>query len=164
MKNIINYIGFAAGWYCLVKYGNIAIPFVTIYLLGHILYQKNKRVDLSTIVIVSCVGFVSDTILTSANIIQFNNTHYIPPYWFIILWPLFSSMLNHCLKIFYKAHWILNSMLGAVGGLLAYIAGENINSSFSVNRNLIYIICITWAILFPLFIVLSGWLRNKFEE
>ncbi|MDA8561652.1 DUF2878 domain-containing protein [Gammaproteobacteria bacterium] len=163
MKNIINYIGFATGWYCLIKYGNTAIPFVFTYLLAHILYMKNKRLELITIAIVSCIGFFSDTALTFAHIIQFKDLHSLPPYWFMMLWPLFASMLNHCLKIFYKVHCLLNCFLGAAGGMLAYIAGEHINSSFSVNHNMNYIICITWALLFPLFVVLSGWLRSKYE-
>lgn len=161
MKNALNYLGFALGWYALVKYGDIAIPLVVLYLLVHILFQKQKKAELITILSVSTIGLFADIMLTSNNVLQFDSAKYLPPPWFAMLWPLFTSMLNHCLKIFARVNWVINAVLGAVGGPLAYYIGDKINDAMTVDFNRLYLISVAWAILFVVAVKIASAARAR---
>lgn len=160
MRKLVNYIAFLLGWYGLVKYENVALFVVVPYLIGHVLIQKQKKVELKTIVWVSLIGITVDSLLTNLRVITFSHSTYRPPYWFIALWPLFSSMLNHCLKIMSQFNPYLNVLLGGVSGGLAYLIGETINPSLVIAKNGIIIISLVWSVLFPLVVILAKRVRH----
>ena len=92
IRNLINYFCFLLGWYALIEYGNVAAPFVAIYIVCHILAQKTKTRELITLLIVSIIGIANDIFLIHIQVIKFYPKHIFPPFWFITLWPLFASI------------------------------------------------------------------------
>jgi len=119
----------------------------------HCISHKNSKVELITIGLVSLLGILVDFTLALTGVIEFKQEPYILPYWFMLLWPLFSSTLNNCLKIFSRIKLPINAIIGASGGTLAYVAGTKINSNLTIN--FLYIVSIVWALLFPLSIIFS---------
>ena len=57
------------------------------------------------------------------NLIHYTNTtNMLPPIWIVFLYPLFSLLLNHSLKII-KKNSLVSFLFGLLGAPLSYIAG-----------------------------------------
>jgi hypothetical protein len=75
------------------------------------------------------IGLVVDTTLAATDLIRFSSAWTFPlaPAWMLALWVAFATTLNHSLR------WLMSrpaaaALGGALGGPLAYLAGEKIGA------------------------------------
>ena len=153
MQKLINYFGFLVGWYSLVQYGNDAIRYVLLYIVIHILCQSRLMLELVKILIVAILGIGIDCILLHYKVISFTQDSILPPYWFMSLWPLFATMLNHCLLLCSRFPVWVNAGCGFFGGILAYMTATHIQPTFFYHH--LWLIGLLWMGIFPFFIQLS---------
>ena len=73
------------------------------------------------------------------------------PIWIVVLWVLFALTLNHSLS-WLKGRVVLAAIFGALGGPLAYVAGEKLMAVTIVEPNTLLILAIGWAFITPLLI------------
>jgi len=77
------------------------------------------------------------------------------PYWLVALWVAFATTFNVSLRWF-KQHLFLAATFGAIGGPLAYLAGERLGGVvFTSYPHGITALAAGWAILLPLLLVIA---------
>jgi hypothetical protein len=65
------------------------------------------------------------------------------------MWLLFAMTLNHSLS-WLKGRYVLSFVFGALGGPLAYVAGEKLGAVEITSDLSLVILAISWAMITPL--------------
>jgi hypothetical protein len=173
---VANFFLFQVGWFTCVYSGAYGVPVfsvvVALAVSGLALaYAADKRAQIVLTIIVIFIGTLFDSLLnatgwlTYASPLEGSN---LAPIWIVSLWACFASTLNVSMR------WIRNrrifaSILGAIGGPLAYLGGGELGAVvFNSNPEPLLLIATGWAALLPLFAALSirydGWLKNSGHE
>ena len=77
------------------------------------------------------------------------------PAWILAMWPLLATTLNVSLR-WLKGRYLLAALFGAIGGPLAFLAGERLGAVVFPDTGLTMIVlAVGWATLFPLLMRLS---------
>lgn len=163
---LVNFAAFQAAWLITVTYattgtnwpGIIACGF-TIILHLFISASHQRLTDESKLVTSALiVGLLWETTLFRIGLTHFPkhaDDALIPPFWFILLWPLFATCLNVTLRYFHN-RYVLSALFGAIGGPFSFYAGEKIGAiSFSEPLFAYGILCLGWACLFPFMVMLA---------
>lgn len=131
--SLLNSFCYTAGWFWCVLFGiqghSLLATVGAVFLISFQLYcTKIKDIGLY-IQDVLLVGFsvplgaILEVFFTQTNFIQYANSNKIfPPIWIVCLYPLFSLLLNHSLKLI-KKNYLVSFLLGFLGAPLSYIAG-----------------------------------------
>ncbi|MDA9600717.1 DUF2878 domain-containing protein, partial [Nitrosomonadales bacterium] len=78
----------------------------------------------------------------------------------VMLWMFFAMTLNHSLA--WLRQKIYTSILfGALGGPLAYIAGEKLGAITLLGSNSIIILSIGWAFITPVLLIIANRLNRN---
>ncbi len=84
---------------------------------------------------------------------------WLPSYWLVAMWGLLAIALNVTLR-WLKRRWWLASLLGAVAGPLAYLAGEKLGAlQFIEPTAALITLALGWALLMPVLV----WLSERFD-
>ena len=150
-SKIINFIFFQLVWFvCIlgaaINQTHAAVAASLIVILFHLYLIKDKKTELKIILIASIIGFLFDGFLWSYSI---------TPLWIIVLWMGFAITLNSSLS-WLKKKIKLSALFGAIGGPLAYLAGEKLNAVTILSPNAIIVIAIGWGIITPLLIIITN--------
>ncbi|OOO03426.1 MAG: hypothetical protein USCGTAYLOR_00317 [Chromatiales bacterium USCg_Taylor] len=96
----------------------------------------------------AAMGSLWDSILVALGWFDYGSPF--APYWIVALWMVFATTLNVSLR-WLKSRYLLGAMFGAVGGPLAYYAGEKLGA-FTYADPLISLgaQAVGWALLMPL--------------
>ena len=78
----------------------------------------------------------------------------VTPLWIIVLWMGFAITLNSSLS-WLKKKIKLSIVFGAIGGPLAYLAGEKLEAVTLMAPVTLIVIAIGWSIITPLLIYIS---------
>ena len=104
------------------------------------------------------MGFLFDGFLLKSELVLYTNhgwSYSITPLWIIVLWMGFAITLNSSLS-WLKKKIKLSALFGAIGGPLAYLAGEKLEAVTLMTPIAIIAIVIGWAIITPLLILISN--------
>ena len=159
IEKIVNFSLFQLGWFICILGASWNKPYLAlcasvIILLTHLHLTNYKKNDLKLLVLSACIGFFFDGLLQYSGMILYNNPGWsfpLTPLWIVMLWLLFSITLNHSLA-WLKNRIILSVLFGAVGGPLAYLAGESLGAITVTNPQTIIILAAGWAIITPMLI------------
>lgn len=166
--SLLNSLCYTIGWCWCVFFGvhgqSIVATIGAVFLILFQLYwTKIKNIDLYIqdllLVIFSIpLGALLEIFFIKTNLIHYSKTATIlPPIWIILLYPLFSLLLNHSLKII-KKNYIASFFLGCVGAPLSYITGNSIGGltfPHPLIQTLI-ILGICWGLFLSLLIKISN--------
>ena len=142
-----NFIGFQLGWVALVQYGDIAVPWVLIWLVIHLAVFSERKSDIQLFVVFTILGGCLEfTHLLLDMLILPEHVSAVPPIWIVMLWPLFATLLNHSLC------WLvmkprLGSILAAIGAGTSYYFGARLAGGSITLHGLVFI-AFEWAVLF----------------
>jgi hypothetical protein len=104
------------------------------------------------------LGTAWDSGLTLAGLFSFNSGVVLSglvPFWMIAMWALFATTLNVSMK-WMKNRYLLAAMFGAVGGPVAYYAGNRIGAvEFSDTTTALMAVAIGWSIIMPVLMALT---------
>ncbi len=118
----------------------------------------NLKPYLFLILIFFGTGFVQDTLLIYFNLLNLNSAF--PPIWIPTLWMMYLGYYGDIFKRMLDFPIWLMSLLGAIGGSLAYYRG--ISALDAKTHEYFYlIIAINWAIFQPLTLLYFRHFRNK---
>ena len=171
---IVNLVCFKIGWTALVLSAAAGMPaygtaIAAVVIAFHLWQTNNVRAE---VLLLTCAG-LTGVVIESA-LVRTHFTHYevgilVPgfaPYWIVVMWVLFATTLNTGLRWLrtIRRSWIIAALMGAIGGPLAFLAGEALGAVTFVDpmRSLL-VIGISWANFLPLLVILGIVLEGKFE-
>ncbi len=134
--SILNSLCYSAGWFWCVLFGinghYIIASSGAIFLIILQLYcTKIKDVglfiqDLILSLLSIPLGLLLEMFFIQINIVQYaNNAKMFPPIWIVLLYPLFSLLINHSLKII-KKNCLVSFLFGFLLAPFSYVAGVSL--------------------------------------
>ena len=158
MKIFINILLFQIAWFgCVLGAGKSNFwvgPLAVVAVIAvHLAMRTNLRAELMIIGAATVIGFMVDTVLTAFGVYE-PARYYVPapwsPLWLIGMWPNFATLLNVSLRWLHGRYY-LATLLGAIGGALAYYSGMPLGAlSFNapVLKNVIFV-GFAWGVVTP---------------
>ena len=170
--SIFNSLCYSAGWFWCVLFGiyghYILASSGAIFLIILQLYcTKIKNVslyiqDLILSFLSVSLGVLLEMFFIQINIIQYANTaKMFPPIWIVLLYPLFSLLINHSLKII-KKNYLVAFLFGFLLAPFSYVAGISLG-----GLTFPYPLLQTWimiGICWGLFLCLLAKIANIVEK
>jgi len=160
-----NFIMFQLGWFCCVvggassEYYWLGVAAVSIIIAIHLVKASSVQNEIMLIIITMILGTAWDSALTVAGLFNFSNGVVVTglvPIWMIAMWALFATTLNVSLR-WMKNRYLLAMLFGAVGGPVAYYAGNRIGAvEFSDASTTLLAVAIGWSIIMPLLMAVSS--------
>lgn len=131
--SIFNSLCYSAGWFWCVLFGinghYILASIGAVFLIILQLYFTKIKdeglyiQDLILSLLSIPLGILLEMFFIQINIIQYaNNAKMFPPIWIVLLYPLFSLLINHSLKII-KKNYLISFLLGFLLAPFSYVAG-----------------------------------------
>lgn len=162
MKIPINVIAFQIGWFACVLGAAYAIPMagtaiaLTIVLL-HVLRAPHPWHEAILAAIAVALGALLDSSLMMG-LVQFKAGVFVgdlAPPWMLALWTLLPITLNISMR-WLKGRVVMGALFGAIGGPLAYYAGQRLGALQLIGLPLaLTVLALGWAIAVPVLVRLS---------
>jgi hypothetical protein len=158
MTMLVNFVAFQIGWFDCVLGAARGTPWLGVAVAAavvafHLGRASRARLELTLILIAAAIGFVWDSALVMLGWIAYPNGALIAgtaPIWIVAMWVVFSTTLNVSLA-WLKRSLPLAVVFGAVGGPIAYVAGEKLGGlAFVQQTPALIALAIGWAAITPL--------------
>lgn len=157
---IINLLFFKAGWAASVLGAAASIPTAAIAAAAgvvsfHLWCSENVRGEVLLLMCAASIGLIWESALIWIGLINYDTGFFAPglaPYWIVAMWLLFATTLNVSMR-WLRRSVLVASFAGAIGGPLAFLAGERMGAvSFDNPAISLAVIGIGWAVLLPLLV------------
>lgn len=153
-SNVVNFVLFQIAWFVAVwgaaeGYGWMGPAAVAGWVIFFMAWHRPARQDGTLLLMTGLIGFCMDSILVWSGSLQFPEwagPAFPTTIWMVALWINLGASLRHSLK-WLTGRYLLGLLFGAIGGPLAYLAGEKLNA-ISVLEPVPVVIA--WAIAMPL--------------
>lgn len=157
---LLNMLLFQAGWFTCVIGAARGYPWlgalgVVPIVLMHLHWANRPKIEARLLAVSAVTGLLFDALLLASGWVSFPNGWWLPglaPYWMACMWLLFATTLNLSMSwLHYRPG--LAALFGAVGGPLAYFAGERLGGIALTHPAPALIALATgWAIITPLLV------------
>jgi hypothetical protein len=151
------------GWFACVAGAANGMPWigpavVLVVVALHLHLANRAGPEIRLLVSATLIGLVADSLLVVTGLVSYPSGNWIEglaPYWILAMWALFATALNVSLK-WLRNRTVLAAALGAVGGPLAYLAGEKMGAiTFHHSLAAIAALAVIWSVCMPLLVVLA---------
>jgi len=168
---LFNYVAFQAGWLACVlsaAYGRPewGLMIAVILTALHLGLARRRCIEARLLLCCAAAGMLFDSLLLATGWVSYPNGEWLPglaPYWIVAMWVLFASTLNLSLA-WLKGRFYLAVLLGATGGPLSYIAGQQMNAiQLESPAAALTLLAAGWAIMMPAMAQLAQHM-NGFES
>lgn len=165
--SLINGLLYSISWYIIVRLGSAGYVFISsvialIFYGGQILLFS--KYDLSSFLVclplsflTLILGVIQECFFINIHALVYPHHSYFPPIWLLSLYPLFSLTINSSLSFLSKMveKWYFLFFVGAIGGLLSYVAGEKL-SALSIPSIWSYLVLASsWGTLLVFILILN---------
>jgi hypothetical protein len=160
----LNIILFQIGWLACVMGGATSRPWIGgLIVMGvvaiHLLRAPVPVLELKLVLIAVGIGAVWDSLLVWLKWVHYSSGVLIPhtaPYWIVLMWGLFATLLNVSLR-WLRGRWVIAALAGAIGGPAAYYGGHRMGALEFGNLDMaLMALSVGWAILTPVLIFLAS--------
>lgn len=157
-KIVLNFVAFQVAWFACVLGGAndraVAGTMVVGAVIGlHLALAKRPLPEALLVAVAAVMGFVWDSWLVALGLMSYPTGNIAPglaPYWIVAMWALFATSLNLSMAWLKGRPW-LAALFGAVGGPLAYLAGERLGGLQMHDPALaLGAQALGWAVLLPI--------------
>jgi hypothetical protein len=154
---VLNFIAFQVAWFACVLGGAngqaVAGTMVVAAVVAlHLALAQRSLPEALLIAAAAMVGLAWDSLLVTFGLISYPIGNFAPglaPYWIVAMWALFATSLNLSMS-WLKGRLRLAALFGAVGGPLAYLAGERLGGLQMPDPVLaLGAQALGWAVLLP---------------
>ena len=162
-RTLFNIILFQVGWFACVLSGATQRPWIgaliaTFIVAIHLLRAPVAEAEFKLVLIAVGIGAVWDSMLVWLDWLQYSSGILIPntaPYWIVLMWGLFATILNVSLR-WLRGRWLIAALAGSIGGPLAYYGGHRLGAlEFGNQRAALIALAIGWAIITPILMALA---------
>lgn len=162
-RMLVNIFLFQIGWFACVLSGATQRPWIgalmAIAIVGiHLLRAPVAEAEFKLVMIALAIGAVWDSMLVWLNWLHYSSGILIPhtaPYWIVLMWGLFATLLNVSLR-WLRGRWLIAALAGSIGGPLAYYGGHQLGALEFGNQNAALIaVALGWAVITPILMTLS---------
>lgn len=161
---IVNYAFYQIGWLACVLGAAQGHPSsgaaIALALAGaHVALVRRRRVEIELILCAGGIGAVVDSVQAALGLVTFRSGSLVPwlcPPWIVVLWMQIATLLRFSLS-WVSGRYLLASLLGFVGGPLAFSAGARLGAAdLHPSRVLSYAsFAVVWAAALPLLMRLA---------
>ena len=161
--SLVNFGLFQIGWFGCVLSSAAGRPWLGAILAAviigwHLWRAPSAAAELKLIGLAVLIGAVWDSLLVWQGWLNYQHGMLLPfaaPYWIVIMWALFATTLNVSLR-WLKGRWLSAALFGAIGGPLAYYAGQRLGAvEFVEMHSALLALLLGWALFTPLLMALS---------
>lgn len=158
-----NFLVFQTGWLLCVLAGAGRWHWAGSLLIAaivalHLWRAKQLKAEFQLIALALLIGMSWDSLLVALGLLQYEHgllSNHLAPHWIIALWALFACTLNVSLR-WLKDRWLVATVFGAIGGPLAYWAGEKLGAVTIPDQSAALLtLMIGWAVMTPVLVLLS---------
>lgn len=168
-----NFIQFQAGWFALVISAANGLPLLGVgamllLVLVHLRLAARPFQEALFLVLLTVLGWLWESLLWRLDLLDYTGTtglEAMAPYWMAALWLNFATTVNFSLG-WLQARPVLAACLGAVGGPLAFLAGEKLGAvNFPDTFRAMAAIGLGWLVLTPaMMLAARTWADNRFQR
>lgn len=157
-RKLLNFGAFQLAWFaCVLAAAEgralLATLAVAIAVWLHLWLAPRRAPEAMLILVVTSIGLFWDSLVVSLGLVRYSSGNFadgVAPVWIIAMWALFATSLNLSLSWLRGRPW-LAALFGAVGGPLAYWAGERLGGVQMPDPALaLGVQAIGWAVILPL--------------
>ena len=164
MNLVVNIVVYQICWFaCILGGANelpllgvLAVAFAVVY---HLHVADRPGAELALLGIAAIIGGVWDSLLVTAGWLVYPSGTLFDgtaPYWIVALWISFATTFNVSLRWF-KKRLLMAATFGAIGGPLAFFAGERLGGVVFANPVAgLTALALGWAVLMPLMMAISN--------
>lgn len=161
-RNLLNVALYQAGWFACIlgaAHGRPWIgPLAATGLLGvHLALSEARGYEFMMAAAALVIGLGADGLLTVAGVLHFAEPGLAP--WMPALWVLLATLFGGVLA-WLSGRYLVAAALGAVGGPLAYLAGERLGA-LEVAEGREWAVALEWVLAFPALLWISDRLRAR---
>jgi hypothetical protein len=169
-RNLLNFGAFQLAWFgCILAAAEgralLATLSVAIAVGAHLWLAPRRVPEAMLVLVVTSIGLFWDSLVVSLGLMRYASGNFadgVAPVWIIAMWALFATSLNLSMGWLKGRPW-LAALFGAVGGPLAYLAGERLGGVQMPDPVMaLGAQAIGWAAILPLLTLLATRL-NGFE-
>ncbi len=160
---LINFAAFQIGWLSSVIGGAQQMPWLgplaAVVALG-IHFKAARRPLEEFLLVLTCalIGAAFDSFLVISGWVSYYSGQFsavLAPYWIVTMWMLFATTLNVSMR-WLRGRPALAAAFGAIGGPMAYFAGQKLGGIELVNPLAAFIaLGVGWAVMMPTLMRLS---------
>jgi hypothetical protein len=163
IRTIVNLVAAEAGWFACVSGAANGMPWagpllVLVLVALHLHFSNRPGRELRLVLSAVLIGLLADSLLVFSGLVSYPSGTWIDglaPYWILAMWAMFATTLNVSMKWLRRRN-ILAAAFGAVGGPLAYIAGQKLGAITFLHPVLALIaLSVIWAVAMPLLMALA---------
>jgi hypothetical protein len=167
-KILLNFVAFQVAWFACVLGGANDQSLAGTMVVGaviclHLALAQRPRPEALLIAVAAVIGLAWESWLVTLGLIRYPAGNLAPglaPYWIVAMWALFATSLNLSMPWLKGRMW-LAALFGAVGGPLAYLAGERLGGLQMPDPVLaLGAQALGWAVLFPMLTGLAARLNG----
>jgi hypothetical protein len=167
-RNLINFAAFQLAWFACVlggahdkvAAGTLAVAAVVAL---HLALAPRPSPEARLVAIVTAIGLVWDSLVISLGLMSYPAGMFAPgvaPLWILAMWALFATTLNLSMGWLKGRPWLAVAF-GAVGGPLAYLAGNRLGGvEMSEPALALLVQGLGWAAMMPLLLRLAARLNG----
>jgi hypothetical protein len=165
---LLNFVAFQAAWFACVLGGANDQALAGTMVVGavialHLSLAQRRLPEVLLIAVATVIGLVWDSGLVAVGLMSYSTGNIAPglaPYWIVAMWALFATSLNLSMAWLKGRRW-LAATFGAVGGPLAYLAGERLGGLQMPDPVLaLGVQALGWAVLLPMLTHLAARLNG----
>lgn len=169
MGALANFLGFQMVWFSAVLgagagIGSLGPVAVTFFALATLLRSPHLREDLILVLVLGLGGWIADSVLLNLGLVDYSASPWakLAPLWIVALWINFALTLNHSLA-WLQNRLIVATIFGAIGGPLAYLAGQALGAATFPRGTAPALIAlgVVWALASPLAATLAARVGRK---
>lgn len=161
----VNFAAFQLAWLIAVWSASVGLPWlgpvaVVAWISAYAFWQVSARADFPLWVGAGVLGGIADSILVWSGAIAFPESAgpgFPTTLWMVALWVNFAAALRHCIG-WLCGRFVVATVFGAIGGPLAYLAGDKLGA---IEIHLIPAVVIAWILVMPCLLALEMWTRPR---
>lgn len=165
---LINFLLYQVAWFGCVMGAAAGQPMVgvglSILIIGlHLAWSTAPMTELRIILLTGIIGGLWETLIVQQDWVRYQGLTWagLPPLWIVALWLGFATTFNSSLR-WLQPRTGLASLLGLIGGPLAWVAGERLGALQLPDSGLaLMAIGLGWSVLMPGLLLLTRWLSDQ---